>query len=129
MLLTEVLERTEQEEEQVLAAVKIPLVPRPTTARLPARLTLRQAMTQLLNDPPKDAESARALQLLSREMNDVHHFLTVKAGGEVTQVNPSETTLSSIAVPREFRTPRGIEVIPVSSFEIQAYSKVGVDAS
>src|SRR5437867_4353229 len=65
----------------VVVAVKTPLMPKPTTARLPGRLNLRQAVEQLQKEKPKDAHAARVLQQLAREMTEVHHFLAVRPTG------------------------------------------------
>ena len=112
------------DDESVIVAAKTPLMPRPTTARMSGRLSLKQAVEQLQRETPKDANAARVLQQLTREMSDVHHFLAVTRTG-VVKVDPQRTTLDEIAVPREVRTPHGIDEVRVAAFEIQAYAKVG----
>lgn len=112
------------DDELVVAAVKTPLMPRPTTARLPGRLTLRQAVEHLQRETPKDAHAARVLQQLSREMTDVHHFLVVRPSG-IEKVDPLKTTLDEIALPREIRTNEGVELVRVAAYEVQSYAKVG----
>lgn len=107
----------------VVVAVKTPLMPKPTTARLPGRLSLRQAIEQLQREMPKDAHAARVLQQLAREMTEVHNFLAVRPTG-IEKVDP-QTTLDQIAVPREIRTHGGIEVVRVAAYEVQSYAKVG----
>lgn len=107
----------------VVVAVKTPLMPKPTTARLPGRLNLRQAIEQLQREMPKDAHAARVLQQLAREMTEVHNFLAVRPTG-IEKVDP-QTTLDQIAVPREIRTHEGLEVVRVAAYEVQSYAKVG----
>jgi hypothetical protein len=115
----------DRDDGTVVVAVKTPLMPKPTTARLPGRLSVRQAVEQLQREKPKDAQAARILQQLAREMTDVHHFLAVRSAG-IEKVDPG-TTLDQIALPREIRSNDGIEVVRVAAFEVQSYAKVGVD--
>jgi len=110
--------------DTVWVAVKTPLMPKPTTARLPARLTLSEAVAQLRGETPKDANATQVLNQLAREMSDVHHYLAVKPGG-LERVDPQKTTLEELAVPREIRTHEGIDHVRVAAFEIQSYAKVG----
>jgi hypothetical protein len=108
----------------VLVAVKTPLMPKPTTSRMPGQLNLRQSVEHLTKERPKDAHAARVVQQLAREMSDVHHFLAVRPTG-VEKVDPEKTTLDQIAVPREVRTNRGLDHVRVAAFEVQSYAKVG----
>ena len=71
--------------DTVVVAVKTPLMPKPTTARLPARLNLRQAVEQLQRETPKDAHAARVLQQLRNEMSEVHHYLAVRPNGSLSR--------------------------------------------
>jgi hypothetical protein len=115
--------RKNDDDGTVVVAVKTPLMPKPTTARLLGRMSLRQAVDQLQKETPKDAHAARVLQQLAREMTEVHHYLAVRPTG-IEKVDP-ETTLDQIAVPREVRTTEGIEVVRVAAYEVQSYAKVG----
>lgn len=116
---------TPKSDEMVLVAVKTPLMPQATTALLPGGLTLAQALDELRRTPPKDSNGARVLQQLEREtLGRAFDFLALKPTGQVAKVEPS-TTLREIAVPREIRTPQGLETIPAAAFEVQAYAPVG----
>ncbi|MEO8165746.1 MAG: hypothetical protein ABI619_10160 [Betaproteobacteria bacterium] len=117
--------RIGSDDETVVVAVKTPLMPKPTTARLPGRLTLRQAVEQLRGEAPKDANATRVLNQLDREMSGVHHFLAVTPRG-MERVDPQTTTLDDLAIPREIRTHEGIDHVRLAAFEIQSYAKVGV---
>jgi hypothetical protein len=110
--------------KKVLAMIKTPMMPRPTTALLPAELTLAESLRELRKMPPKDANAARVLEQLERETSSTHDFLAVMHTGEVEKVAP-ERTLEEIAVPREVRTSRGIEKMPTAAYEVQAYAPVG----
>lgn len=112
-----------EEDGTVVVAMKTPLMPKPTTIRLPGRLSVRQAVEQLQRETPKDAHAARVQQQLAREMTEVHHFLAVRPAG-VEKVDP-QTTIDEIALPREIRSTEGIEVVRVAAFEVQSYAKVG----
>ncbi len=118
--------RKHEDGSTVVFAVKTPMMPKPTTARMPGRLTLRQAIEQLQREPPKDAHAARVIQHLAREMTEVHHFLAVRPTG-VQKVDP-QTTIDQIAVPREIRTDEGVEVVRVAALEVQSYARVGGSA-
>lgn len=111
-------------DSQVLVAAKTPLMPRPVMARMSSRLKLIEAVEQFKATAPADDPSARVIQQLAREMTAVHHFLAVQPSG-LERVDPRKTTLAEIAVPREVKTLKGIEEIPIAAFEIQSYSRVG----
>jgi hypothetical protein len=115
---------TRPNDDIVGVAVKTPLMPTPTTACLPGKLSLRQTVEHLKRESPKDAHASRVLQQLVREMSDVHHFLAVRSSG-IESVDPDKTTLNDIAIPREVRTKDGIDLVRVAAFEVQAYAKVG----
>ncbi|MCA9063848.1 MAG: hypothetical protein KDA96_12335 [Planctomycetaceae bacterium] len=106
-------------------AVKTPMMPRSTSIRLPAGLSLRESVNQLTKESPKDANAKRIIQQLIRETASVHHFLVIRPEG-MTQVDPDNITLDDIAVPREVRTERGIDVVRIAAIEIQQYARVGV---
>jgi hypothetical protein len=110
----------------VIAVVKTPMTPRPTTASLRADLTLRQSLDELRRLPPKDEDGRRLIQQLSRETSGPHDFLVLDHRGGLKKVDPDRTTLGDIAVPREVRTPRGVETVPAAAFEVQAYAPVGL---
>jgi hypothetical protein len=110
----------------VMVAYKTPMTPRPSTAYLPSRLTLRQTLGEVRRIPPKAEADRRLIQQLERETAGPHDFLAVGPQGELTKVDPEKTTLGDIAVPREVRTPRGTEKLPTAAFEVQAYAPVGV---
>ncbi|MBI2479468.1 MAG: hypothetical protein HYV60_12795 [Planctomycetia bacterium] len=101
------------DDEMVVAAVKTPLMPKPTTARMPARLSLRQAIDQLRQETPKDAHAARVIEQLTRATDGLQ------------RVDPETTTLADVAMPREIRTDNGFETIRVAAWELQSYARVG----
>jgi 1-deoxy-D-xylulose 5-phosphate reductoisomerase len=111
-------------DDMVLTAVKTPLMQRATSALLPGRLTVNQALQELQKIPPKDSHARGVLQQLERETSGTFDFLVVTQTGEVCKAEPS-TTLQEITVPREIRTPRGLETVPTAAFEVQAYAPVG----
>lgn len=112
-------------EDTVVVAVKTPLMPRPTSARMARHLTLRQSLEMLRKAPPKDAHAGRILQQLARETSGPHDFLALRPGGEVVKIDPEKTTLGDIAVPRPVRTEDGVETVETAAFEVQAYARVG----
>ena len=112
-------------DETVMVAVRPPMMPRGTSAPMPGHLTAAQAIAELRRIPPKDASAARVLDQLGREMGGPHDFFDVSKGGEGVKINPHKTTLHELAVPREVRTSRGLEKMPVAAFEVQAYAAVG----
>jgi hypothetical protein len=112
-------------DDTVIMSLKTPMMPRPTTARLPGRLNLRASVQQFTKETPKDAHASRMIQQLLREMSNVHHFLVVRPGSGIEQVDPDSTTLEAIAVPREIRKEGGFDYVRVASVEIQQYAKVG----
>jgi hypothetical protein len=89
------------------------------------RLTVAQSLRELRKIPPKDANARRILEQLDRETASQHDFLTLNNHGEVVKIDPERTTLQEIAVPREVRTEKGVEIVPTAAFEIQAYAPVG----
>ena len=108
----------------VIMSVKTPMMPRPTTVRLPGGLNLRASVQQITKEAPKDTHASRVIQQLLREMSDVHHFLVVRHSG-IEQVDPEKTTLDEIAIPKEVRTEHGLDLVRIASVEIQAYARVG----
>lgn len=112
-------------DEMVLVAAKSPMMLRPFTALLPGELSLTQSLKELQKIPPKDAEAARVLQQLDREISGgKYDFLVVMPNGQISKLSPT-TALRDIAVPREIRTARGLEKLPTAAFEVQAYAPVG----
>lgn len=110
----------------IVINVKSPGMPRGTSARMLDSLTAAQAVAELRRTPPKDANGARVLQQLEREMSVQHDFLVVTSRGAIAKIDPQKTTLRELAVPRELRTSRGLEIVPVVAFEVQAYAPVGL---
>jgi hypothetical protein len=111
--------------ERVLLAIKTPMLPTATSAFLPGALTLAQALTAFRKMQPKDENARRVLQQLERETSaSAYDFVVVTAAGEAEKASPSKL-LREIAAPREIRTARGLEVIPVAAVEVQAYAPVG----
>jgi hypothetical protein len=113
---------------QVLVALKTPLMPQATTLLLSGRLTLAESFQALRQIPPKDANATRVLQQLERETSGPHDFLALTRTGEIEKVDPRKVTLEEIAIPREVRTAHGIEKIPTAAYEVQAYTPVGIRA-
>ena len=112
-------------EEQVLLAIKTPMMPRATTVLLPGVLTLQQALDALRKMTPKDDIARSVLRQLERETSgSAYEFLVVTKTGEVDKTSPSKI-LRDVATPREIRTPRGLETIPIAAVEVQAYAPVG----
>jgi hypothetical protein len=109
----------------VVVAVKTPMMPRPTTARMPGRLTAAQALEALRKIPPKDATATRVLQQLARETAGQHDFLVVTTTGQTVKIDPHHATIEELAVPREIRVSDGMETVPIAAFEVQAYAPVG----
>jgi hypothetical protein len=116
-------------DSSIPVAFKSPMSPRAIMASLDRRLTLRQAVRELRQTPPADAGDHRLLLQLQRELSGMHDFLALGPDGELTKVDPETTTLGDISVPREVRTPRGVETTPVAACEIQAYAPVGITQS
>jgi hypothetical protein len=102
------------------------MTPRPLIASLDRKLTLSQAVRELRQMPPGSAADSRLLEQLARELSGPHDFLAIGPEGQVTKVDPEKTTLGDISVPREVRTPRGMETTEIAGFEVQAYAPVGI---
>ena len=110
---------------QVLLAIKTPMMPNATSVFLPGDLSLTQAIAALRKMQPKDENARRVLQQLERETSaTAYDFVVVNAAGEAEKASPSKL-LKDIAAPREIRTARGLEFIPVGAVEVQAYAPVG----
>jgi hypothetical protein len=116
-------------DSSIAVAFKSPMSPRALQASLDRRLTLRQAVRELRQMPPRDAADQRLRMQLERELSGTHDFLAIGPEGELTKVDPETTTLGDIAVAREVRTRRGVETTPVAGCEIQAYAPVGIARS
>lgn len=114
------------EEDMVVVAVKTPLMPRATSARLNGNLTVAESVAELRKTPARDASTRRVLQQLEREMSGPHDYLVLNESGEVVKADPQKTTLRDIAVPREVETMEGAETVPTAAFEVQAYAPVGL---
>ena len=116
---------TLESHDKVLVGLKTPLMAHGLTALLPGRLTLADALGQIRQTAPKDPATAEVLQQLEMETSGgAYHFLTVSRNGELVRSAPS-TALEEIAVPREIKTARGIEVMPAAAVEVQSYARVG----
>jgi hypothetical protein len=115
---------TQDHEDLVMLAVKTPMMPRATTTMLPRRLTVAQAICEVRRTRPRDANATRVVQQLEREMTGTFDYLALNPSGGITKVAPS-TTLDSIAVPREVRTPSGPKTVPIVGIEVQSYAPVG----
>jgi hypothetical protein len=114
------------ENNQVLLAIKTPMLPNATSVFLPGDLSLAQAVVALRKIQPKDDNARRVLQQVERETSaSAYDFVVVTAAGEGEKTAPSKL-LREIAAPREIRTARGLEVIPVAAVEVQAYAPVGL---
>src|SRR3954453_6166792 len=61
----------------LMVAFKTPMTPRPSTARLPGKLTLRQALAELQRVPPKDEAARRLVHQLGRETSGPHDVLVL----------------------------------------------------
>jgi len=117
----------EEERDQILVAVKTPLMPRAATFLLSQDLTLAQSLAAILEVPPtKDETAGRVLQQLKRETSDgtPYSFLAVEENGRIFKADP-ETSLADISVNKEIRTARGLEIMPLAAFEVQSYARVG----
>ena len=108
----------------ILVADKTPLMPKPVMISVPSRFTLRQAAKHLQATQTDDPARKRIALQVARETSTRHSYLATGPGGLKT-VDPDKTTVAEIAVPREIRTPSGIEIVPASGFEIQSYAPVG----
>jgi hypothetical protein len=120
------MKRSETDDGNVLVAVKTPMMERGTSALLPRRMSVQEALKALLVTPPKDANSTRVIQQLGREISSTHDFMALNRQGQLVKIDPQRTTLDELAVPREIRTSRGTEIVPVAAFEVQSYAPVGV---
>lgn len=110
---------------KILVGIKTPFMPRSLAASLQGHETVSNTLVQVLQTPPKDPASAEVLQQLALETSGGDfHFLTINKHGEAVRIEPS-TQLHEIAVPREIRTARGIEMMPTVAIEVQSYAKVG----
>src|SRR5258707_449006 len=109
-------------DEMVVVAVKTPLMPRATSLLMDGRLTLRQSVDRFLKTPPKDQTAALIVQQLGREISGTHDYLVVTPAGEVVRADPDKTTVREVAVPREVRTFRGVQTVPTTAIEVQAYA-------
>jgi hypothetical protein len=111
--------------DMVVTLVKTPMTIRPTTALLPARLTVSQAVAEIRKLPATEEHAMRVVRALEREMaGGTVDYLVLSPNGQVGRIAPS-TRLEEIAVDKEIRTPHGLERRSVASFEVQAYAKVG----
>ena len=111
--------------DMVVTLVKTPMTMRPTTALLPAGLTVSQAVAEIRKMPATEENAMRVVRNLEREMaGGSFDYLVLSPNGQVARIAPS-TRLEEIAVDKEIRTPLGLERRPVASFEVQAYAKVG----
>ena len=115
-----------EERDQILVALKTPLMPRAATFILSANLTLAQSLAAILEVPPKDETARRVLQQVKRETSDgtPYSFLAVEESGQIFKADP-ETCLMDITVNKEIRTARGLEAVSVAAFEVQSYARVG----
>jgi hypothetical protein len=114
-----------QPHSPIPVAFKTPMSPRPLMAALDGKLTLAQAVAELRKRGAGSAADSRLLEQLAREVSGPHDYLAIGPEGELTKVDPEQTTLADIAVPRDVRTPRGLETTHVAGFEVQAYAPVG----
>ena len=115
-------------DRMVMVAVKTPMMAHATTSLLPSHLTLAQSLQEIRRVPPKDDSGRRVLQQLDRETSSGRYdFLVINKSGEIEKCDPA-TALATIALPREIRTPRGVELLPTVAFELQAYAPVGANA-
>ena len=111
--------------DMVVTLVKTPMTIHPTTALLPARLTVSQAVAEIRKRPAPEEKAMRVVRDLEREMaGGTVDYLVLSPNGQVGRIAPS-TRLEEIAVDKEIRTPLGLERRAVASFEVQAYAKVG----
>ena len=115
-------------DELVVVAVKTPLMPRASSVAMEGGLTIRQSVERFRQTPPKDRTAADVVQQLARETGGAHDFLVLTPNGELVKADPDAVTLLEVAVPREVRTPRGVETVPTVAIEVQAYAPVGTDA-
>lgn len=113
------------DESGVLVAFKTPMTPRPSTAYLHSDLSLRQSLQEVRLIPPKDEAARRLIQQLDRETSGTHDVLVVGPRGELTKVDPDNTKLGDIAIPREVRTASGTKKVSAVAIEVQAYAPVG----
>lgn len=115
-----------EERDQILVAVKTPLMPRAATFLLSQDLTLAQSLAVILEVPPKDDTARRVLQQVKRETSDgtPYSFLAVEENGRIFKADP-EMLVRDITVNKEVRTATGLAVMPVASFEVQSYARVG----
>jgi hypothetical protein len=119
-------EETTRLDAAIPVALKTPLAPRALIASLDRKLTLAQAVREVRQMRSASAADSRLIEQLSREIAGQHDFLAIGPGGELTKVDPEKTTLGDICVPREVRTPRGVETAQIAGFEVQAYAPVGI---
>ena len=115
-----------ESDEQVLLAVKTPLMPRPVTALMAGDATLEESVRALRDHTsPTDDDVRRVIEQLEREMSgSAYHFLVVSPSGTVTNT-PRTTALRDVAAPREVQTSKGPKTIPMVAVEVQAYAPVG----
>ena len=107
----------------IMTQVKPAMMIRPAEKWLPASETVASAVQLFINAPegPVGHEIAAQLRL---EMTDKFEYLAVNSAGESEKVEGT-TKLGAIAVPKEIRTPRGLELVPTARIKVQAYMPVG----
>jgi len=110
--------------DQVILGMRTSRQPRGFTAVLPGHLTLQQSLTEIGRSAPKDPETTRILQQIADETSVDFNFLVVGPNGSLKPASPG-TRIREVALPREIRTKRGVEILPAAGVELQSYAKVG----
>lgn len=110
----------------IWTAIKTPLMPKAVMVLVPGRFSLREAAKHLVSMQTDDPAVRRMALQVQRETKARHTFLVPRGARGLEAVNPDETSISQVAVPREIRTLSGnVEIIPTAAFEVQAYAPVG----
>lgn len=108
---------------EIVAYVKPALMDRPAIRRLPAHVTVADAV-EAFKCHPQGPDGMEVAAQLRREMAGSFSYLAVKSGGRPETV-PATTRLADIAVSREIRTPRGLERVSAVAIYVQSYMPVG----
>jgi hypothetical protein len=117
--------RTPQEGE-VLFGVKTAFSAMVTEA-LPASLTIREAIDELIRIGPATPQEADVLNAVAQEHGAARRdYFALNAAGELDPKD-AETRIGSIAVRTETRTPQGLEIVKAARVVVQSYADVGDD--
>src|SRR5689334_12215569 len=103
--MAQALVGTTTADNQILLAIKTPMMPRATSAFLPRSLTLLQALDAVRKTPPKHDNARRVLRQLERKTSvSAYDFLVIAARARLIKCRPRRPSGKSRC--RERSVPR-----------------------